>query len=74
MEFIIWLKDIGFDAWLTSIVANNIITIQVAVGGIYGVLKVITKLTPSKKDDAAIAQLERVSDDIFRIMQPQKKN
>ena len=71
-EFLIWLKDVGPDAWLIPIAAKSIITIMVIRTAVFGLLKIYARFTPSKKDDAAIAQLERVSDDVFQIVQPKK--
>ena len=69
MEIFEWLKNVGPDAWLIPIAAKSIITVMVIRTLIFSVLKFWAKLTPSEKDDEAVAQLERVSNDIFRIIQ-----
>lgn len=47
MEILMWLSTVGTNGWLTGFIVNNLL-----------LLWVITKLTPTKKDDGFIEALK----------------
>jgi hypothetical protein len=68
-----WFWAIRTNEPLTQWVAGNAILLAVTWKGWIEFKKYRARLTPDTADDEAVAKLEQIGNDMFRIVLPEKK-